>query len=110
MNTPFFISSVSLLFVHIKTRPGPPSRWAHLAPEHCRADPRDRGWRPKSHRGEVMATVSPAVRGTGPGEAGVGGLTGVQEGNHPTQDGHEGHGSWGALKGEVERFARLDVV
>lgn len=55
-----------------------------------------------------MATMSPAVRSIGPREAGGGGLTGAQEGNDPTQDGHEGHGSWGALKVEVERFARLD--
>lgn len=57
-----------------------------------------------SHRGEVMGTVSPAVRSTGPGEAGA------QEGNDPSQDGHEGHGSWGALKVVVERFARLDAA
>lgn len=68
------------------------------------------GWRSNSHRGEVMATMSPAVRSTGPGEAGVGGITEAQEGNDPTQDGHEGHGSWGALKVEVERFAKLDAV
>ena len=51
-----------------------------------------------------MGTVSPAVRSTGPGEAGA------QEGNDPSQDGHEGHGSWGALKVVVERFARLDAA